>query len=58
MILRRDLLLEIGGFDEALDTGKPLPGGGDLDIFYRVIRAATRWSMSLHVRSFISIAGT
>jgi GT2 family glycosyltransferase len=33
------LLRSIGGFDEALDTGAPLPGGGDLDIFYRVLRA-------------------
>lgn len=32
------LLREIGGFDDALDTGAPLPGGGDLDIFYRVLR--------------------
>ncbi len=39
MAFRRDILLELGGFDEALDTGLPLPGGGDLDIFYRVIRA-------------------
>ena len=39
MAFRRDVLLELGGFDEALDTGSPLPGGGDLDIFYRVIRA-------------------
>ncbi len=39
MTFQRHVLLEIGGFDEALDTGKPLPGGGDLDIFYRVIRA-------------------
>lgn len=39
MALRRDILLKLGGFDEALDTGPPLPGGGDLDIFYRVIRA-------------------
>lgn len=39
MAFRRDVLLELRGFDEALDTGKPLPGGGDLDIFYRVIRA-------------------
>lgn len=39
MAFRREVLLEIGGFDEALDTGTPLPGGGDLDIFYRVIRA-------------------
>lgn len=39
MTLRRNILLKIGGFDEALDTGATLPGGGDLDIFYRVIRA-------------------
>lgn len=39
MAFRRDVLLEIGGFDEALDTGPPLPGGGDLDIFHRVARA-------------------
>jgi glycosyltransferase involved in cell wall biosynthesis len=39
MAFRRELLLKIGGFDDALDTGAPLPGGGDLDIFYRVIRA-------------------
>jgi len=39
MAFRREVLLEIGGFDDALDTGAPLPGGGDLDIFYRVVRA-------------------
>lgn len=39
MTFRRDVLLELGGFDDALDTGAPLPGGGDLDIFYRVVRA-------------------
>ena len=39
MVFRRDVLLTLGGFDEALDTGAPLPGGGDLDIFYRVVRA-------------------
>jgi glycosyltransferase involved in cell wall biosynthesis len=39
MAFRRDALRDIGGFDEALDTGAPLPGGGDLDIFYRIIRA-------------------
>ncbi len=37
MVVRRDLLQTLGGFDEALDTGAPLPGGGDLDIFYRVV---------------------
>jgi GT2 family glycosyltransferase len=39
MSLRRSLVLGLGGFDEALDTGRPLPGGGDLDIFFRVLRA-------------------
>jgi glycosyltransferase involved in cell wall biosynthesis len=39
MVIRRSLLAKLGGFDEALDTGPPLPGGGDLDIFYRVISA-------------------
>jgi GT2 family glycosyltransferase len=39
MSFRRDLLLELGGFDEALDTGPPLPGGGDHDILYRVVRS-------------------
>ena len=39
MAFRRDVLLALGGFDPALDTGAPLPGGGDLDIFYRVLRA-------------------
>ena len=39
MCFDRRLLLSLGGFDEALDTGAPLPGGGDLDIFYRVLRA-------------------
>ena len=33
------LVRSLGGFDEALDTGRPLPGGGDLDMFYRVLRA-------------------
>jgi glycosyltransferase involved in cell wall biosynthesis len=39
MAFRREILLKLGGFDEALDTGAPLPGGGDLDIFYRTIRS-------------------
>jgi glycosyltransferase involved in cell wall biosynthesis len=39
MAFDRSLLLELGGFDEALDTGAPLAGGGDLDIFYRVLRS-------------------
>jgi GT2 family glycosyltransferase len=39
MVVRKELASQLGGFDEALDTGPPLPGGGDLDIFYRVVRA-------------------
>jgi GT2 family glycosyltransferase len=39
MAFHRASLIEIGSFDEALDTGPPLPGGGDHDILYRVIRA-------------------
>ena len=39
MAFRRSTLEAIGGFDDALDTGPPLPGGGDLDAFFRVVRA-------------------
>jgi GT2 family glycosyltransferase len=39
MTLNRTAIRQLGGFDEALDTGAPLAGGGDLDMFYRVIRA-------------------
>ena len=39
MVLHRETVLDLGGFDEALDTGPPLPGGGDLDIFFRVAQA-------------------
>lgn len=39
MIFSTETLHSLKGFDDALDTGPPLPGGGDLDIFYRVVRA-------------------
>lgn len=39
MALRRNAVQALGGFDEALDTGPALPGGGDLDVFYRIVRA-------------------
>jgi glycosyltransferase involved in cell wall biosynthesis len=39
MAFRSEVLRQLGGFDEALDTGAAVPGGGDLDIFYRIIRA-------------------
>ena len=39
MVFRTQVLRDLSGFDDALDTGAPLPGGGDLDMFYRIIRA-------------------
>ena len=39
MTFRVAAMRAIGGFDEALDTGPPLPGGGDIDAFFRVVRA-------------------
>ena len=37
MAFRRDTLLRLGGFDPALDVGTPAGGGGDLDMFQRLI---------------------
>lgn len=39
MSVRRTTALRLGGFDEALDTGPPLPGGGDIDMMFRVVRS-------------------
>jgi GT2 family glycosyltransferase len=39
MAVRRRMILDLGGFDEALDLGHPLPGGGDMDILWRVLDA-------------------
>ncbi len=39
MAVRRALALQLGGFDEALDTGAELPGGGDHDMLWRVLQA-------------------
>jgi glycosyltransferase involved in cell wall biosynthesis len=39
MVLRTEAVRSLRGFDEALDTGPPLPGGGDLDIWSRLARA-------------------
>jgi glycosyltransferase involved in cell wall biosynthesis len=39
MAFRRDVLLGLGGFDEALDMGSLIGGGGDLDAFCRVLDA-------------------
>ena len=36
--VRRRAALRLGGFDDALDTGPPLPGGGDIDMLQRIVR--------------------
>ncbi|MGY1618341.1 glycosyltransferase [Geodermatophilus sp. SYSU D00691] len=53
MALRRDLMLDFGGFPEVLDGGMPTRGGGDTYGLYRVIRAGYRGvfeprALSLH----------
>ena len=40
MAVRRSVALQLGGFDEALDMGSVLPGGGDLDMIWRVLEAS------------------
>lgn len=39
MAFRRSVFETIGSFDPALDVGTPAGGGGDLDIFHRVLTA-------------------
>jgi O-antigen biosynthesis protein len=39
MAFRRSFLIGASGFDPALDVGTPTWGGGDLDMFYRTLRA-------------------
>jgi hypothetical protein len=41
MAFRRDFLREPGGFDNALDTGASLPGGGDLESAEVPLKAST-----------------
>lgn len=37
MAVKRSVVLALGGFDEGLDLGSVMPGGGDLDILWRVL---------------------
>lgn len=39
MAVRRAVAVDLGGFDEALDMGAVLPGGGDLDMIWRILEA-------------------
>lgn len=38
-VFRRSILRQLWGFDEALNAGDDLPGGGASDLFYRLLRA-------------------
>ena len=35
--VRRDVLVAVGGYDEALDMGTPVGGGGDTDLYRRIL---------------------
>ncbi len=39
LAVRRTFAIQIGGFDEALDLGPALPGGGDNDMVWRMLEA-------------------
>lgn len=39
MAFRKDVLAHVGGFDPALDVGTATEGGGDLEMFHRVLAA-------------------
>ncbi|WP_175471616.1 glycosyltransferase family 2 protein [Geodermatophilus telluris] len=39
MAVRREETLALGGFDPALDVGTPTGGGGDLEMYFRVLAA-------------------
>ncbi len=40
--VRRDAARSLGGFDEALDLGAVLPGGGDHDLLWRALQSGAR----------------
>ncbi len=42
LAVRREAARAVGGFDEALDLGAALPGGGDHDMMWRLLRAGHR----------------
>lgn len=51
LAVRRAPALERGGFDEALDLGETLPGGGDLDMIWRMARSGHRVVYEPRVRA-------
>jgi GT2 family glycosyltransferase len=64
MVFRRNELLEMGGFDPALDVGTPAGGGGDLEAFFRILQEghALKYDPSVivwhrHRKDFRDLAG-
>jgi glycosyltransferase involved in cell wall biosynthesis len=51
MALLRDRARGLGGFDEALDMGEALPGGGDLDMLWRILEAGGQVRYEPRVRA-------
>jgi GT2 family glycosyltransferase len=49
--VRRDLLFELGGFDEAFGAGSPTGGGEDIDLFVRVLLAG--WDLVYQPRAVV-----
>ena len=52
MAVRRERALALGGFDDALDLGRALAGGGDLDFIWRALAAGdgVRYEPSIRAR--------
>ena len=42
MAVRRDAILDLGGFDERLDAGMPTRSGGDHEMFVRILASGLR----------------
>jgi glycosyltransferase involved in cell wall biosynthesis len=54
VIFRRSILRQLWGFDEALNAGYELPGGGVSDLLYRLIRAGHRIAYEPGILAFHS----
>ncbi len=52
LAVRRRFALELGGFDEALDLGAVLPGGGDCDMLWRMLEAGHQVVYEPRVRAW------
>jgi len=52
LAVRRRFALELGGFDEALDMGAVLPGGGDCDMLWRMLEAGHQVVYEPRVRAW------